>query len=68
MLNDVIVPIIKQKQILEIEFGELKVEKEVIKTGKTARYFIYINLACRALTYAVSLLEKAEKELKRNLQ
>ena len=68
MLTDVIVPIIKQKQILEVEFGELQVEKEVIKTGKTARYFIYISLACKALTYAVSSLEKAEKESKRNLQ
>lgn len=68
MLNDVMVPITKQKQILEVEFGELQVEKEVIKTGKTARYFIFIKLACKALGYAVSFLEKADKESKRSLQ
>jgi hypothetical protein len=68
MLSDVITPVKKQIQLLEVEFGELKVEKEVVKTGKNARYFIYVKLACKALGYAVVLLEKAEKEYERSVQ
>jgi hypothetical protein len=68
MLEEVVRPINKQIQLLEVEFGELKLEKEVAKTGKTAAYFIYIKLACKALTYGVELLHKAEKEMKRSLQ
>jgi hypothetical protein len=68
MLNDVVVPINKQIQILNVEFGELEVERNVEKTGKNASYFIYVKLACKALTYAVELLEKAEKARKRSIQ
>jgi hypothetical protein len=68
MLNDVIIPINKQKQILEVEFGELLIEKEILKTGRTAKYFIYVKLACKALSYALKFLEKADLESKRGLQ
>lgn len=68
MIEDIKKPIEKQIQILNIEFGELEVEKVVEKTGKNAAYFIYIKLACKALSYAVELLEKAEKERKRSIQ
>lgn len=68
MLQDVIKPINKQIQLLNVEFGELEVEKNIEKTGKNAAYFIYIKLACKALDYAVELLERAEKARQRSIQ
>jgi hypothetical protein len=68
MLQDVIKPVEKQIQILNVEFGELEVEKNIAKTGKNAAYFIYVKLACKALNYAVELLGKAEQARQRSIQ
>lgn len=68
MLEDVVKPINKQIQLLNVEFGELEVEKNIEKTGKNAAYFIYVKLACKALSYGVELLEKAEKARQRSVQ
>lgn len=68
MLTDLLPPIQKQIQILEIEFGNLSVEKSVHKTGQNAAYFLYVKLACKALSYGVELLKKAENERQKALQ
>jgi hypothetical protein len=68
VIKDIKKPIEKQIQLLNIEFGELEIEKTIEKTGKNASYFIYIKLACKALSYAVKLLDKAEKARQRSMQ
>ena len=68
MVADLIPPIKKQIQLLEIEFGNLTVEKTVEKTGQNAAYFLYIKLACKALSYGVELMKKAEQQRQKALQ
>jgi len=68
MLSEIIRPLQKQVELLDIDFGELKVEKIPEKTGKTARYFILLKLACKNINDGIKLLKEADKELKRSLQ
>ena len=67
-MEDLIRPIQKQIQLLEVEEGELTVEKHESKTGKTTAYFALISLAIAFLKQGVKALEMAEKEFKGSRQ
>jgi len=68
MLNDVIYRIKKQTQWLDIEEGELKINKSAVTTGKKLGYFINIGIAKIYLNYAMKHLTKAQQDFDRNIQ
>jgi hypothetical protein len=68
MIKDVIRPIDKQIQILEIEIGELKVEKSTAKTGKSRQYYEHIVDAITALELAKYSLNKALQDFQNKIQ
>jgi len=68
MLNDVIYRIKKQAQWLDVEAGELKINKNPELTGKRVGYFINVSVAKILLDRAMKYLEKAQKDYDRNIQ
>ena len=68
MLNDVIYRIKKQSQWLDVEAGELKINKNPQTTGKKIGYFINVSIAKVFLDRAMKYLEKAQKDFDGNIQ
>lgn len=68
MLNDVIHRIKKQAQWLDVEFGELRINKNATKTGKRVKYFTSVYWAKFYLDRATEYLEKAQKDFDSNIQ